>query len=136
VVPLALWARALIAAVPDMGTDLLFTTTGTVPVSGWSKVKRRLDARMMIPRWRLHDLRRSAVTGMAELGIRPDVIEMAVNHASGARAGVAGVYNRSELLLERRMALETWERRVRALTDGKTGPGQVAPGRGLALQST
>jgi hypothetical protein len=48
--------------------------------------------------WRLHDLRRTFVTGLADLGIRPDVLEMAVNHACGLRGGVAGVYNKSELL--------------------------------------
>ena len=43
--------------------------------------------------WRIHDLRRTMVTGMAELGIRPDVIEQVVNHISGSRSGVAGTYN-------------------------------------------
>ena len=60
---------------------------------------------MKIPPWRLHDLRRSFVTGLAELGIRPDVIELDVNHVSGMRGGIAGVYNRSELLPERALRL-------------------------------
>jgi hypothetical protein len=50
------------------------------------------------PAWRLHDLRRTFVAGLADLGIKPDVIEMAVNHASGLRGGIAGVYNKSELM--------------------------------------
>jgi hypothetical protein len=82
-------ARELIAAVlkkMDGEGDLLFTTTGTTPISGWSPIKRRLDAAMKIPPWRLHDLRRTFVTGMAELGVRGDVIELAVNHVSGLRA--------------------------------------------------
>ena len=46
---------------------------------------------MEIPAWRFHDLRRTAVTGMAELGIQPHVIELVVNHVSGSRGGVAGI---------------------------------------------
>src|SRR5262249_51449808 len=115
--PLAPAARALI---PDGEHALVFTTTGTTPPSGWSRAKRRLDALMLaearkelgknasIAPWRLHDLRRTAVTSMAELGIAPHVIELVVNHVSGARAGVAGIYNKSELMSERRAVLERW----------------------------
>jgi integrase len=96
----------------------MFTTTGSTPISGWSKTKRRLDATMNTTPWRLHDLRRTAVTGMAELGIRPDVIELTVNHISGHRGGIAGVYNRSELLPERKVALERWAAHVSGLVSG------------------
>jgi integrase len=130
VVPLPTQARDLIASVPGH-EGLVFSTTGTSPVSGWSRMKRRLDEHMLalakqerggkatIPPWRLHDLRRTAVTGMAELGIRPDVIELTVNHVSGHRGGIAGVYNRSELLDERRAALERWSLHVAGLVSGK-----------------
>jgi hypothetical protein len=67
----------------------------------------------------IHDLRRVFVTGCAELGIRPDVIELAVNHISGVRGGIAGVYNRSELMPERRAALERWAVHVDGLVSGK-----------------
>jgi integrase len=123
VVPLPPTARALIP-VPD--GDLVFTTTGTTPPSGWSRAKARLGNSMLkvakqerpgatIAPWRLHDLRRTAVTGMIELGLRPDVIEHVVNHISGHRSGVAGVYNRSELLPERKAALERWSTHVLGL---------------------
>jgi integrase len=130
VVPLSPLARDLIASMPGH-EGLVFSTTGTSPVSGWSRMKRRLDAAMLafakqeragkatIPPWRLHDLRRTAVTGMAELGIRPDVIELTVNHVSGHRGGIAGVYNRSELLDERRAALERWSLHVAGSVSGK-----------------
>jgi integrase len=114
VVPLAPLARQLIASVPGNG-ELVFTTDGRSPVSVGSKIKRRLDQAMKIPPWRLHDLRRTFVTGLAELGIRPDVIELTVNHISGLRGGIAGVYNRSELLPERRAALERWATHVHGL---------------------
>jgi hypothetical protein len=73
----------------------------------------------------LHDVRRSVVTGMAELGIRGDVIELVVNHVSGARGGIAGTYNRSELLPERTAALERWAVYVAGLIEGR--PANVVP---------
>jgi hypothetical protein len=106
-------------------------------VSGWSRVKSRLDDAMLriareergagaeIAPWRLHDLRRTAVTGMVELGAAPHVVEAAVNHVSGAKAGVAGVYNRSQLLPERRAALERWASHVQGIVTGR--PAQVVP---------
>jgi len=93
---------------------LAFTTTGTTPFSGFSRAKALLDKRIakakpdMEP-WRLHDLRRSVATHMAEeLRIAPHVIEAALNHVSGTKSGVAGIYNRALHLDERRVALDTW----------------------------
>jgi hypothetical protein len=64
----------------------VFTNSGKSPVGGWSMIKNRLDAAMGNPTaWRFHDLRRTFVTGLADLGIRPDVIELAANHRSGLR---------------------------------------------------
>jgi hypothetical protein len=68
--------------------------------------------------WRIHDLRRTAVTKMAELGVRPDAIELVVNHVSGHRGGIAGIYNRSEMLPERRAALERWSAHIEGLLSG------------------
>jgi integrase len=65
-----------------------------------------------IPDWRLHDLRRTATTGMARLNIPPHVVEKLLNHSSGTIRGVAAVYNRFEYLEERRAALEAWGRYV------------------------
>jgi integrase len=129
IVPLSPMARDLIASVKGKGegSSFIFTTTGRSRVSGWSRTKKRLDAAMLaiakkergkdavIAPWRLHDLRRTAVTGMVELGIAPHLVELIVNHVSGARAGVAGVYNRSEMLAERKAALERWAAHVQGL---------------------
>jgi integrase len=121
VVPLPPMARDILATVkPIVGkAGLMFTTTGKTPVSGWSKTKHRLDAAMKIPPWRLHDLRRTFVTGLANLSVRPDVIELTVNHVSGMRGGIAGVYNRSELLTERRAALARWGHHIAGLVSGE-----------------
>ena len=62
--------------------------------------------------WRIHDLRRTAVTGMAELGVTPHVIEAVVNHISGHKGGVAGVYNRAAYAPEKKAALELWANHV------------------------
>jgi integrase len=85
--------------------------------SGWSKAKTALDARIGHPtEWRLHDLRRTAATVMADrLGVLPHIIEAVLNHVSGHRAGVAGVYNRARYAGEMRVALERWAEHVVAL---------------------
>lgn len=94
-------------------TDLVFTTTGTTPFCGWSRSKARLDSRAQklaaLHPWTLHDLRRTLVTRMGEdLHIPPHIVEAAVNHVSGTKAGVAGTYNRAVYLDERAKALEAW----------------------------
>jgi integrase len=136
VVPLAPLARELIASVKGSSGDFAFTT-GSTPLSGWSRLKRRLDRAMLelarkergaaatIKPWRLHDLRRSCVTGMGNLGIRPDVIELSVNHVSGARGGVAGIYNKSTLLPERKEAFERWALYVAGIVEQR--PANVTP---------
>jgi integrase len=68
----------------------------------------KLDARLGIADWHLHDLRRTAATMMAELGVQPNVIELALNHVSGHKAGVAGIYNRSKMTDAVRDALQRW----------------------------
>jgi integrase len=112
VVPLAPLARKMVGSGSE---GFVFTTTGRSPVSGWSKIKRRLDEAMKIPPWRLHDLRRTAATGMAEIGIAPHIVEAALNHISGAKAGVAGTYNRAAYAPEKRAALERWASHVQGL---------------------
>jgi len=118
VVPLSPLAREIISNVPGQA-DLIFTTTGTTPVSGWSKIKTRLDDAMKIPPWRLHDLRRTCATGMAEIGVAPHIVEAALNHISGAKAGVAGTYNRAAYAGEKKIALERWADHIASLVAGK-----------------
>ncbi len=92
-----------------MRSPLVFTSTGKTSFCGWSRSKARLDGRAKVAPWTLHDLRRSMVTHMAEdLRIAPHVIEAIVNHVSGSRSGVAGVYNRALYLDDRRGALNAW----------------------------
>jgi integrase len=118
IVPLPPAARALIASVPGSG-DLVFSVNGRTP-SGWSRIKRRLDDVMKIPPWVIHDLRRTCATGMAELGIPPHIVEACLNHVSGARAGVAGTYNRAAYSDEKKLALERWADHVEGLVTSRT----------------
>ena len=121
IVPLTPLALQIIEATPRIeNCPFIFSTTGRTPVSGWNKMKRQLEAAMgNPPPWVLHDLRRTAVTGMVELGIRPDVVELCVNHISGHRGGVAGIYNRADMLPERRAAMLRWSQHVHGLVGGK-----------------
>jgi integrase len=66
--------------------------------------------------WRLHDLRRTAATMMAELGILPHIIEAILNHVSGHKSGVAGIYNRARYTDEMRAALQRWADHLDTLT--------------------
>jgi hypothetical protein len=71
--------------------------------------------------WTLHDLRRTFVTHVSEHGIAaPHVVEAIVNHISGAKAGVAGVYNRATYLSEKRRALDLWGAHLAALLAGRS----------------
>jgi integrase len=121
VVPLPPQARELLNKVKRIeGSEYAFTTTGKSPVSGWSKLKAKIDKQMKpTTPWVLHDLRRTAATGMAEIGIAPHIVEAALNHVSGARAGVAGTYNRAAYAPEKRAALERWADHVDGLVSGR-----------------
>jgi hypothetical protein len=64
-------------------------------------------------------LRRSAATGMAEIGIKPHIVEAVLNHVSGHKAGIAGVYNRASYEKEKRAALDRWAEHVMAAVEGR-----------------
>jgi integrase len=85
----------------------------------WDRAKQRLDQRLGISPWRLHDLRRTAATQMAELGVQPHIIEAVLNHVSGHKGGVAGVYNRARYEGEMRQALQRWADHLDTITEAK-----------------
>src|SRR6185312_5629164 len=91
-----------------VGSDFVFTITGDTPVSGFGKAKDRIEAGLGLSDWRVHDLRRSAASGMARLGVAPHVIERVLNHKSGIISGVAAIYNRYAYSAEMREALNRW----------------------------
>ena len=87
--------------------------------TSWSVGKADLDSRLPeaeVKPFRLHDLRRTAATMMAELGVLPHIIEAVLNHVSGHKSGVAGIYNRARYADEMRSALQRWSDHVDRLT--------------------
>jgi integrase len=126
VMPLPPLAREILAQIPQIdGCRFVFSTDGRGAITSWSRTKAKLDAALGAPPWRLHDLRRTCATGMAELGIAPHIVEAALNHISGAKAGVAGTYNRAAYAEEKKAALERWANHIIALVEGR--PANVTP---------
>jgi integrase len=113
-------AREIIGNLPVIEGGFVFTTTGRTPISGFSRAKHDLDAAVAksagraVP-FRLHDLRRTFVTGLAALGVALPVVERAVNHVSGSFGGVAGVYNKHDYRAEVAEALRRWATHVEGL---------------------
>ena len=115
VVPLAPTARALLEKSPRNGE-------GVFKSPAWSTCKDELDKRSGVSGWVIHDIRRSVATGMADIGIAPHIIEAVLNHVSGHKGGVAGIYNRSSsYAAEKAAALARWDEHVASIMVGVTG---------------
>ncbi|MET4275162.1 integrase [Bradyrhizobium sp. F1.2.2] len=147
-VPLPALAQEIIESVPRVSNYYVFSTTGQTPMSGFSKYKKRLDELMLIearkergtnvtiPKWKLHDLRRTVSTGMNGIGILPHVVEAALNHISGeAKSGVAGTYNLEQYLPERVAAYERWATYVAGIISGSNTSNVVSLPRQAVLSS-
>ncbi len=126
-IPLSATALSIIEESPRLGT-FIFTTNGTKPIGGWSKAKRRLDELALdsegtpIAGWHLHDLRRTAATHMAKLGVDRIVIGKVLNHAEGE---VTAIYDRYDYDREKKRALDLWGERLRSIIEPDQGNGVV-----------
>lgn len=111
------------------GKDFVFGRAADRPFTGWSVSKTALDARLgaKFKAWVTHDLRRTAATAMGELGISPHVIEGVLNHVSGFRHGVAGLYNLARLEGPIRHALTVWNAHVMEIVEGRVRGDRVVP---------
>jgi integrase len=119
VIPLSPPMRDILEAQEQRdGRDLVFGV-GEGGFSGWSRAKARLDEVATITPWIIHDIRRSVATGMAAIGIQPHIIEAVLNHISGHKAGVAGIYNRNTYEAEKALALSRWAEHAMAVVEGK-----------------
>lgn len=141
-VPLSDMAIGIVEGLPDLSGeqedgDLLFSTTGRTPISGFSKIKLAIDRKIAerrarehgddaepMPSWRFHDLRRTVTTGLARLGVAPHVADRVLNHVTGT---IGGVYNRFQYLDERRIALDAWGRHVEQIVAGEEAGTNVVP---------
>jgi len=136
-VPLSEAVRAVLRGKQRMTSKAgyVFTTTGETPLQGFFKARGTVAKAMVelvnegladssepltIPYWSFHDLRRTAATGMARLGIAVRVTEAVLNHVSGTGGGIVGVYQRHDYADEKRAALDAWAAFVTQLIDGKT----------------
>ncbi len=155
VVPLSEPVRALIRATlpQDVGaaeriserraTNALVFPGAVGVFSGWSKAKIALDkaiiearakaaakagttARPLVP-WTVHDLRRVTASGLQKLGVRFEVTEAILNHVSGSRGGIAGIYQRHDWLPEKRAALDAWARHLMAIVEQRCDVRDVLP---------
>lgn len=133
VIPLTSLALAELQLLGPKRKGLVFTTTGTTPVSGFFKGRSALHKDMIlylkakqieeggnpgeidVPNWRLHDIRRTGATHLQSLRVPVEVTESVLNHISGTRAGVAGIYNRYKYDDEKRNALDAWDAKLQAL---------------------
>jgi integrase len=144
-VPLSRQAFAVLRGFPDLGPrcPFVFGRRGQSPFSGWSRCKERLDERIARQRaqrrlgrplgdgeqpdsadhlapWCLHDLRRTFATLAAEHElIEPHVIEAILNHVSGHRGGVAGIYNRAAYREPKRRGLQAWTDWLESVIEGR-----------------
>jgi integrase len=133
IVALAPAAQAILEARPRKD-DFVFGYREGRPFSGWSKSKQRLDRAIadsgfkFTADWTLHDLRRSFATRLSDAGIPPHVVDELLNHVSGHKHGVRGIYNRSSYLNERRDALLLWANLLMGIVG--EAPAKVVPLRG------
>jgi integrase len=119
--PLPQAALDIVESMPQrVDRDCLFGERAAAGFTHWSFGKAALDKRLAgkVAPWKLHDLRRSAATRLADLGVQPHVIECILNHHSGFRSGASGTYNRSPYLNEMRTALALWADHLKALIEG------------------
>lgn len=146
-IPLNALALTELRSLTAARKGLVFTTTGETGISGFSKMKKALDAKMLVilrdraekrgedpetvdlPAWRIHDLRRTGTTNLQALGVPVEVTEAILNHISGTTAGVAGVYNLYRYDVEKRRALDKWAKQLTLLvgtSENSAAAGKIA----------
>ena len=137
IVPLSAPVQELLHTVPRAG-DLVFPSLKG-PFNSWARAKAALDAKSGVTGWWLHDLRRTVATGLQRLGVRLEVTEQVLNHVSGSRAGIVGVYQRHDFATEKRTALEAWGKHVQAIAEGRETSANViaafTPGKGATRRA-
>jgi integrase len=117
-------ALRILECCPHSG-ELVFSLNGDKPFQGYSKAKTRLDQKSSVSDWRLHDIRRTVVSGMARLGVAPHIADKVLNHQTGTMSSTALIYQRHHFLKERKDALDRWAEHVEAIS---SPPATQSPG--------
>lgn len=76
----------------------------------WGRIRQRVDEALgeEVDRYTMHDIRRTGATELQRLGVRTEVTEALLNHVSGTRGGIVGVYQRYDFSREKRDAIQNW----------------------------
>lgn len=128
VVPLPDAARTILRT-RERTRGLVFPGDGGRPFGNWSKSKAALDTAAGVANWRLHDLRRTLATGLQRLGVRLEVTEAVLNHVSGTRGGIVGIYQHHDWRTEKAAALDGWAAHLLAVAADKPAADTVVPMR-------
>jgi integrase len=127
-VPLSEVARKIVARQHRIvGQDCVFAVRGQRGFTPWDACKKLLDTKLPgLDHWVLHDLRRSTATALSLICKQPPhVVEAVLNHQSGSKRGVAGIYNLNTYLPEKTAALTLWSEHLMSAVSGE--PAKVVP---------
>jgi integrase len=143
IVPLSAATLAVLATIPEIeGSPKLFPTRTKAGQaergpSGFSKAVARI--RLAVDEelereggehWTLHDIRRTVATGLQRVGVRFEVTEAVLNHVSGSKGGIAGVYQHHDWKEEKRVALDLWAAELDRIVTGKAAGANVVKLKG------
>jgi integrase len=113
--------RIISEALADSGNSpFVFPSNGcALPAMAVARTIVRAQGRFGIAQWSAHDLRRSAITNMARLGVPPIVLGHVANHRTTTKAGVTlGVYAHHDYADETRQALDQWSAHLANIVKG------------------
>jgi len=120
VVPLSDLAIVMLQNINDNyrieGSDLVFTTTGKTPISGFSRAKIEIDKLSKVKKWVLQDLRRTCRTNLPRLGVSPFIAKLTIGHKI---PGIDQVYDRYSYMPEKRETLDKWDEFIQGLVEDK-----------------
>jgi integrase len=135
VIPYGSVVSAMLREMPKLSDTFLFPATReqikgkpVTVMTGFSKPKHDFDKEAGVSGWVLHDCRRVFATGLQKLGVRLEVIEVLLNHVSGSRAGIVGVYQRYNYAPEMQVAVQRWQEYLQTLllnAEGANGRGNI-----------
>jgi len=119
-VPLSPIAYSIVQA-QEPGKAWVFPAHRVSPMSSsaFAQLVERIRLSLRMDDFTSHDLRRTAATRMAGLGVLPHVVEAILNHASGTVSGVAAIYNRHSYAAEKKRALLAWSREIERIAQDR-----------------